>query len=362
MLIAVGDDDFDLPHVSRVTPDPKVTEALLDMRRTLSEAIAAAVPSHRTCALLMFRDCDNLGDAAIWLGALDLLRELKIDVRYSQPLYMLRSETLRRAVGDGPVLINGGGSFGDIYRKTQRFMLEIIESFADRPVIVLPQTVFFRQDRGLEEAKRVLGRHPDVTFFCRDRRSYEIARASFDCLVVLTPDLAVGMGPLLPKHPAHQRDLWLLRRDGESRKRDDWAAGAPSTSVDWDDAIRSDAGIRRRIRVEELLYRVGRRAAGVMPRAHTGAMLPISSARRLSQRRVDAANSSLSRAACVVTDRLHGHLLAVLLGRATIVSDNNFGKVRAYYETWMEQLPTTAWVDNASEVAAALDRLVPQES
>ncbi|MEA2825958.1 MAG: hypothetical protein QOG43_397 [Actinomycetota bacterium] len=330
------------------------------MRRTLSEAIAAAIPSHRTCALLMFRDCENLGDAAIWLGALNILADLGIEVRYSQPLYELRPDRLRRAVGDGPVLINGGGSFGDLYLKSQRFMMEIIGTFGDRPIVVLPQTVFFRHDEGLEDAKRVLGRHPDLTLFCRDHRSYEIATTAFDCSVVLTPDLAVGLAPLTPMQPAQQRDLWVLRRDGEARGRDGLAAGAPSTVVDWEDAIGSDAGIRRRIRVEEKMYRVARRAAGMMPRAHTGAMARISSARRLSQSRVDAANTFLSRAACVVTDRLHAHLLAVLLGRSTIVSDNNFGKVRAFYETWMEQLPTTAWVDDVSQVETALDRLVPR--
>ncbi len=334
-----------------------VTRAVLDMRRTLSEAIASAIPSHRACAMLMFRDYDNIGDAAIWLGALNLLRELEIDVRYSQPLYRLRPETLRKAVGDGPVLISGGGAFGDIYPKTQRFLLQIIESFEDRPIVLLPQTVFFRHQQGLEDARRVLGRHPDLTLFCRDHRSYEIARTSFDCSVVLTPDTAVGNGPLLPKRPARQRALWLLRRDTESRGVNGLATGVPS--VDWVDAITADTRTRRRIRAEEVMYRAGRRVAGVLPRAHTGAALPISSARRLSQSRVDAANHMLSGAACVVTDRLHAHLLAVLLGRSTIAIDNNFGKIRAFYETWTEQLPTTAWVDDISEVEAALDRLAP---
>jgi exopolysaccharide biosynthesis predicted pyruvyltransferase EpsI len=359
VLVGVDEANLDARHLDGGAPD-QVTETLLDMRRTLSDVVARAIGPHSTCALLMFRDCNNFGDAAIWLGALQLLEELAVDVRYSQPLYRLHPDTLRKAVGDGPVLINGGGGFGDIYQKTQRFAYQIIESFRDRPVVLLPQTVFFRRPEALDEAKRVLGGHPDLTFICRDHVSFDVAKSAFDCDVELAPDLATALGPQRPVRLPSQRALWLLRRDKEAQVLEDSGFDPNVVTRDWEDVLESDARLRYRLRLEELLYRGMRRVARVVPQAHSGAAFPIASAKRLSATRVHAANALLSPAQCIVTDRLHAHLLAVLLGRSTIVCDNTFGKVRSFYETWTEQLPTTAWASSAREIEAGLERLVPR--
>ena len=75
-------------------------------------------------------------------------------------------------------------------------------------------------------------------------------------------------------------------------------------------------------------------------------------------RAVDAAFALLARGECVVTDRLHGHLLATLLGRPSVVCDNSFGKVRSFYETWTQPLPGCAWAETPAGAEAVLDRLL----
>ena len=42
----------------------------------------------------------------------------------------------------------------------------------------------------------------------------------------------------------------------------------------------------------------------------------------------------LSQGNVVITDRLHAHILSVLLGIPNIVLDNNYGKVHGYMEAW----------------------------
>ena len=332
--------------------------ALLDIRRTLQDSLASAVAGHDACALLMFRDCDNFGDAAIWLGALGLLDELHVSVRYSQPLYVLHPRALRSVVGDGPILVNGGGSFGDVYRLTQRFLHRIVETFPERRIVVLPQTVYFETTDGLEEAKRVIAGHPDLVLMCRDRDSFETARTEFDCDVQLVPDLAFALGPQPAPPPPRERALWLLRRDHEAVPRPDEAGPTPIVVHDWEDILTAEPGRARRIRAEELGYRALRRVVGVVPQAHAGPLLPVASARRLAAARVDAAFALLARGECVVTDRLHGHLLATLLGRPSVVCDNSFGKVRSFYETWTQPLPGCAWAETPAGAEAVLDRLL----
>jgi pyruvyl transferase EpsO len=47
----------------------------------------------------------------------------------------------------------------------------------------------------------------------------------------------------------------------------------------------------------------------------------------------------LSRGRVVVTDRLHGHILCLLLGIRHVIVNNNYGKVAAFYETWTRGCP-----------------------
>jgi pyruvyl transferase EpsO len=334
--------------------------ALLDIRRTLQDELATAVGGHDECALLMFRDCDNFGDAAIWLGALEMLDALQVSVRYAQPLYVLHPRSLRSVVRDGPVLVNGGGSFGDVYRLTQQFLHRIIATFPERRIVVLPQTVYFETTDHLEEAKRAVGAHPDLVLMCRDRDSFETARTEFDCDVQLVPDLAFALGPQPAPAPPRERALWLLRRDHEAVPRSGETADAAVRAVDWEDVLTDEPARARKIRAEELGFRALRRIAGVVPQVHAGPVRPVASARRLTAARVDAAFALLARGECVVTDRLHGHLLATLLGRPSVVCDNRFGKVRSFYETWTQRLPGTAWAETPADVEAALDRLAPR--
>jgi pyruvyl transferase EpsO len=54
----------------------------------------------------------------------------------------------------------------------------------------------------------------------------------------------------------------------------------------------------------------------------------------------------------VMTDRLHGHLLALLLGRDNVLLDNSYGKLRSFYETWTHGLDGVYWADAIEHGAA----------
>lgn len=54
----------------------------------------------------------------------------------------------------------------------------------------------------------------------------------------------------------------------------------------------------------------------------------------------------LCSARVVVTDRLHAHVLCLLLGIPHVITDNVSGKIRAFYETWTRDSPLVTWTDS----------------
>jgi pyruvyl transferase EpsO len=60
----------------------------------------------------------------------------------------------------------------------------------------------------------------------------------------------------------------------------------------------------------------------------------------------------LLRGRAVVSDRLHAHVLSVLLGLPHVLLDNNYGKVRAVYDTWTSACELAHWVDSPEEALA----------
>jgi len=147
--------------------------------------------------------------------------------------------------------------------------------------------------------------------------------------------------------------LWLLRADGEARS-EDLAPAAGTEPVDW--PADRKGGLARRQR------RLTRRVAAA---PHEG--LRMRRLRRtydaLARQRLAAGYALLASARAVVTDRLHGHLLCVLLGIPNVLLDNRYGKNRTLFEAWTREVPFVRWAErDADSVAEALADLARRGS
>ncbi len=56
----------------------------------------------------------------------------------------------------------------------------------------------------------------------------------------------------------------------------------------------------------------------------------------------------------VVSTRLHGHILSLLMGVPTIMIDNNYGKNSRFYNTWLQNIPNNRLVSSKEELDSAL--------
>ncbi|HEU4829535.1 MAG TPA: polysaccharide pyruvyl transferase family protein, partial [Gemmatimonadales bacterium] len=281
---------------------------------------------------------------AIWLGQLAALRARGI----ARPRYVATAATydpleLRRVMEEGVILLSGGGNFGDVWPRHQELRERVLHDFPERRIVQLPQSIEFRSQASLAAARRIIAGHRDFTLLVRSERALGLAR-QFDAPSALCPDLALRMPMLEPGQRQHDRIVWLRRNDQESAG-DHAPAPADVEELDW--LEESPTGSRQVVR---WLHE--------RPRALT--LLGSGTARlyeRLARARVRRGVGILSRGRGVITDRLHAHILSLMAGIPHCVLDNNYGKVKAVYETWTRDVGPVAWCESADEAFTRIREL-----
>jgi len=317
------------------------------LRSQLSDRVQAAVPRGSTVALVDFPHHDNIGDTAIWMGERALLRDLAAEVVSVADEDSYSATRIRRAIGpDGVVLLHGGGSFGDLWPLRQAFRERVIVDFPDHRIVQLPQTVSVNGPQALRSMRSRVQAHGGVVLLVRDHVSAETCRLQLGVTADVVPDAAFALGPLPRPCRATTAVLCLARSDHE-------AAGPVSQSVpgvvvlDWFTGLGSSS-LRRRLQVR------GRRlAAAGVARAPVSRLVlgPVWEAGfdRAARHRLDLGTRLLSRGEVVVTDRLHGHILSLLLGIPHVVVDTRRGKVGAFIEAFTENSPLVHRAANFAE-------------
>jgi pyruvyl transferase EpsO len=303
-------------------------------------------------ALLDFPNYGNPGDSAIWLGALACLSALG----FPPPVYTSESRTfdermLRRALPTGTILLMGGGNLGDLWPAAQVFRERVLRAFPDYPIVQLPQTIHFSDPARLEQARAQFRAHENFTVLVRDARSLAIATDSLECRARLCPDLAFCLTPAAEpalraaRAGSQVETLNLLRADHE-------AAGVALSgihdSVDWTGDV------------PRAISRLARRLGDYLVRARSAGEPSVGE--RIAQRALAACYPALARgrlrrgcrllqsARVVVTDRLHGHVLALLLGIPHVVIGDRNGKLRGFIDAWTSSSSLLRWASAPGDV------------
>ena len=280
------------------------SDHLVEQRALLSALYRTHIELGSQYALVDFPDHANVGDSAIWLGELALLRQITgRDPCYVSTWHDFDLDAFRDVCPDGVLFLHGGGNLGDIWSHHQRFREDILARVRDRPVVQLPQSIHFRVPSEVDRFAALVAEHPDFVLYVRDTRSLSFARKHLACPSYLAPDSAYALGE--QSRDAAQCDVLMLMRTDDERQGYALSSADPATVVDW---LEDDADIP-----------VGGDAKAREAQAVA---------------RVDRGLRLLARGEVVVTDRLHGHILANLLGIPHVVLDNDYGKIAAYLDAW----------------------------
>ncbi len=291
---------------------------------------------HRHICLLDPPGHSNVGDQAILLGELAFLRRYFPDARISFFDVDNYSSGCDRFIEQSSIiLMHGGGNFGDIWPRHHALRLRILDRFAHKRIVQLPQSISFAGADTLAQTRTAIGRHPDFHLFVRDHASAALAAGNFDCPVTLSPDMAFCLDPLLRMDP--DVDVFcLLRTDKEvaTDHRALLAAVAAMGDVASGDWIIEP--IDRMKRLDRCLSRHSHgRPSATWPMNNT--MLRVRET--YARRRLAAGVAMLNRGRSVVTDRLHAHILSCLLGIPNYVFDSIDGKVAAFHAAWTHRSP-----------------------
>ena len=325
---------------------------------TIGESLGGA----KNVALVNFPNHGNPGDSALWLGAKASLRRLGAHVRYQCAWDTYSPTALARSLPHGPVLINGGGNFGDLYAGQQGLRERLLAELRGRPIVQLPQSMHFREKTNLDRNRRLVADHGKVTLIAREQESEARFRASFDAPVLLAPDCAFGLRSLrAPKEPPTADILWLHRKPGDAEYVDH--GGPPPdisvVDVEWIDQQPQEPAWRLRHRTARAGNEWLRPRAARDPRWARRVWRPLSWTLDplgwgFTLRGIDI----LSRGRFLVTDKLHGHIMATLAGLPHVVMDNSYGKVSATYRSWTHQSELAQWADDGDQARAIItDRL-----
>ena len=328
-----------------------------DLRANAREALSSVLDGARAVGLVNFPNHGNPGDPGLWLGTRALLRDLGVRVAYQANPESLDLDVLDRVLGDAPVLINGGGNFGDLYGRQQGARMRLFEHHRRGPIVQLPQSVRFRDPANAEPvADAVAGR--DIRIMVRDHASQEAVRQLLKVEPVLSPDHAFGLGGLRRTRSVDREVLWMTwdpsmpEATPESILADppdwvhtvDWFTGAATAHEDFDARGRLAWHVNRSLSVRGS-------ALGSQWPMLAATFAPL--ARRWWARGLDI----LSSAGVLVTNKLHGHIAATLMGIPHVVLDNEYGKVLGAVEAWTSSLPGVYVATDADEALAVADKL-----
>lgn len=277
--------------------------------------VETLVPGNKYAFIFFAADYNNLGDIAITVAQERFLRVSLGD--FFRIVKIPESETYKwvrqiRKLPQEDVLITlvGGGNNGSLYEfieEPRRFVLRSLKRYK---IISFPQTVVFENTfRALpykQEFLRLCKKCSDLTLVARERNSYDFYNKIKGVRVLLTPDIVFSY----PYETSNKRDqnavAFILRTDKEKlltpEREQEWIAAAKSLFPAyhmWDTCSVLFEHDREEFLVRQYL-------------------------------------DQLSKIRLAVTDRLHGMILCYLSKTPCIVIENNNGKIRSTFETWMK--------------------------
>ena len=279
---------------------------------------------------------DNIGDILIWRGAVDFLRENTIKLLHCYGAGYFPFPSLDK---DITIILTGGGNFGDLWRVFQDTRLEIIASYPENRIVMLPQSIYYQEEALIEKDSELMARHPDLHLFARDQASHDILSRHFNRNhIYLAPDMAFCIDTRLLDRYRHRdigKSLFLLRTDKELSQDTPNDLQEADVTSDWpvpEKIERIIRNLKRARRISMDLRRYG------VPTGIVESAIEICGNRFIRDSLTIKGCEFLEPFSRIVTTRLHTMILSVLLHKPVEYIDNTYCKLSAFAETWLHDL------------------------
>ncbi|MDE7081544.1 MAG: polysaccharide pyruvyl transferase family protein [Muribaculaceae bacterium] len=276
----------------------------------------------------------NIGDHLIWAGEVEFLSTLPYKCLGSHNITTWQWPELSE---NTVIIFEGGGNFGELYPEEHDLRMEIIRRYPRNRIVILPQSVAYKSDERIAEDGGIIDSHPDLHLCLRDEASYRFAVENFPkCKKYKLPDMAfcISDSILAPyREPGGDKTLFLRRTDKEWVEPQ-FSIPADAEQKDWPTYDNGDSAIKM---LRGLLY-LGKR----MPNPVKGLCFRCADKLAVSKvldKMVYKGIDFLYPYERIITTRLHVLILGFLLNRQIEYIDNSSGKLSAYADTWLSDMP-----------------------
>ncbi|KAK7484431.1 hypothetical protein BaRGS_00024316 [Batillaria attramentaria] len=307
-------------------------DVIAEARRVQQSLFSYLADDEKYAVLIGTVASKNKGDSAITIGEMMLLEKLQIELLYYINVFFCNDKMFERAKGllalhatdEVVILMHGGGNLvGNTYYAAGDCREKAFEAFPNHKKILLSQSfIMSGSKKTVDQRVEMYCCNPKLTILLRDRLSLYIAKRMFTngTKLLLAPDMAYAIGPISRFSPPLYDIMWLHRSDTESPMYNSLPAFPPNISV----------------RKSDWLKWASPTGTSTVESAHNELMNGL---------------LFLQRGRVVVTDRLHGHILCVLLDIPHVLLDNADNKLSSYYNTWTRGLANTRLTDNPQDAA-----------
>ncbi len=280
----------------------------------------------------------NIGDHAIAEVTLEYLYDKMPEVQVREisiENFAKRLPDLKRKITDKDIIVlQGGGNMGNIYWMNERIRWEVIKNFPDNRIIVFPETIYYDETAlGQAEKKmseQIYNKHSNIIICAREKKSFEMMRRIYpNCNVILTPDIVCYTDRWKEKADNREGALLILRNDIEKSVND----------------VKVVSAI-----VEKMGYNVSYTDMMYQRKGYIG---------KYNRSRIVADKiSQIAGAELVVTDRLHGMILAAITGTPCVVFYGYNHKIESYYNTWFSDVSYIELIRDAKELEDAVAKVM----
>ena len=288
---------------------------------------------------------ENKGDPAIGLGEIMFLRKMNVELVFHCEQSKCRESldtalqiSKRYSNKELVIFLQGGGDMAQWHNKDSA-RARVIKYFRKFKIIMFPQSIYQRPSidswYNLEFCKRAYTSHPRLTLLFRDTPSLYKARELFPkTRSLLVPDMAYQIGSVQRTMAPTHDIVWIRRKDHET----------PDITV---------PPVPEGVRMSVLDW--------VHWFTHTGDVM--------ENQFLMTHNgfTFLQRGRVVITDRLHGHIMCILLDIPHVIIDSKTKKISNHYITWAQNLDNVMIaktgreaVQMATEMLQGLDKKLPK--
>lgn len=334
----------------------KTNKVLIEQLQLKAKNILdALIPDDAEIILLDYPHHPNVGDSLIWLGEIAYLKSRGMSPKYVSDFENYSKEHIQKSLNEKTIILfHGGGNFGTIYKHHHDFKLKVMSDFYDVPIIQLPQTIKFEDEEATKVTAAAIKKHGNFTLLARSQKSFDFSLAYFSAKCILCPDMAFFIGSIKTQHPSIVERFFLLRTDAEKANDANMcppniASGKSFEVDDWLDMSR----------IENFVHRVERHhlIRKILTALNPSNQVLLFLWNLLCTLRMHRGVAKLSKGGVVVTDRLHAHILSVLMYKPHVLVDNSYGKLLQFYQAWTKDSPIATFVSDSEKISQACAEL-----